>query len=668
MFPKLLIANRSEIALRIICTCRKLGIATVAVYSDADRTALHVRAADQAVRIGPAEPAQSYLSIPALIQAARDTGATAVHPGYGFVSEDPAFAEACARAGIVFVGPSPAAMRLLGDKTAARRLALENDVPIVPGLPPSDDPASHDDPALLAGAAQIGFPLMVKAAAGGGGRGMRVVHDPAALPDALAAARREARAAFGDDTLFLERAIVGGRHVEVQLIADAHGTALHLGERDCSIQRRHQKVIEESPVPLLIKELRDGLTTAALRLARAAGYTNAGTAEFLLDPAGDFYFLEVNARLQVEHGVTELVTGLDLVELQLRVAAGQPLGLAQDDVTFNGHAIEWPRLRRRPARDYLPSPGRLTAFDPPHGDGIRNDVGFETGSIVPADYDPILAKCVLHAPTRHAALDRCRRALDAYVVEGVATNLQQLTAVLDHPDFRAGAANLQTLGAIPPRDFTPRLPDDALLAAAAADLLPDPTLALADPWRATGAWRATGRHTLRYAHRGAPVQATVDRLPGHANAWRLARDGDPGDPVQFTASWAPQGQLLVRTVGTEKTWSARRHGPLLRLQSPDGPRYALAPPRRSVAAAAAAAATPSELRAPMHGQIVAVLVQPGDHVRAGQPLLILEAMKMEHTLAAAADGVVETVACVPGANVAEDELLIELELGGEEER
>ena len=664
MFQKLLIANRGEIALRIIRTCRRLGIETVAVYSDADRTALHVRAADEAVRIGPAEAAHSYLHIPALIQAARDTGATAIHPGYGFVSEDPAFADACAKAGIVFIGPSPEAMRLLGDKPAARRLALENDVPVVPGLS-----ASSDDATLLVAAPEIGFPVMVKAAAGGGGRGMRIVYDPAALPNALTAARREAQAAFGDDTVFLERAIVGGLHIEVQLIADAHGAALHLGARDCSIQRRHQKVIEESPAPGLPDETRDCMTDAALRLARAAGYTNAGTAEFLLDDTGHFYFLEVNARLQVEHGVTECVTGLDLVELQIRVAAGQSLPLVQDDVTFDGHAIECRVYAEDPARDYLPSPGRLSAFDPPNGDGVRNDVGVETDSVVPANYDPLLAKMIVHARTRTDALDRCRSALDAYVVEGVTTNLQQLTAVLDHADFRRGVTNLQTLDAIPPQEFLPRLPNDALLAAAAADILPDTAAAPDDTWRATGAWRATALHSFRYAHRGSLAEATAERLPGSANVWRLTRTGDTASfTAEFTATRMTDGALLLSVAQGGQRWSAARRGRLLRLESPDGRRYALAPPRRSAgpAAAAAAALTPSEVRAPMHGEVVAVLVQPGDHVRAGQPLLTLEAMKMEHTIAAAADGVVETVACDPGANVAEDELLIELELGVEE--
>ena len=664
MFQKLLIANRGEIALRIIRTCRRLGIETVAVYSDADRTALHVRAADEAVRIGPAEAAHSYLHIPALIQAARDTGATAIHPGYGFVSEDPAFADACAKAGIVFIGPSPEAMRLLGDKPAARRLALENDVPVVPGLS-----ASSDDATLIVAAPEIGFPVMVKAAGGGGGRGMRIVYDPAALPNALTAARREAQAAFGDDTVFLERAIVGGLHIEVQLIADAHGAALHLGARDCSIQRRHQKVIEESPAPGLPDETRDCMTDAALRLARAAGYTNAGTAEFLLDDAGHFYFLEVNARLQVEHGVTECVTGLDLVELQLRVAAGQSLPLTQDDVTFDGHAIECRVYAEDPARDYLPSPGRLSAFDPPNGDGVRNDVGVETDSVVPANYDPLLAKLIVHAHTRTDALDRCRSALDAYVVEGVTTNLQQLTAVLDHADFRRGVTNLQTLDAIPPQEFLPRLPNDALLAAAAADILPDTAAAPDDTWRATGAWRATALHSLRYAHRGALAEATAERLPGSANVWRLTRTGDTAPfTAEFTATRMTDGSLLLSVAQGGQRWSAARRGRLLRLESPDGRRYALAPPRRSAgpAAAAAAALTPSEVRAPRHGEVVAVLVQPGDHVRAGQPLLTLEAMKMEHTIAAAADGVVETVACDPGANVAEDEILIELEIGVEE--
>ena len=504
---------------------------------------------------------------------------------------------------------------------------------------------------------------MIKAAAGGGGRGMRAVDHPGALPDALATARREAQTAFGDGALFLERAIVGGRHVEVQFIADAHGSALHLGERDCSIQRRHQKVIEESPAPGLSSELRSRMTAAALRLARAAGYANAGTAEFLLDADGRFYFLEVNARLQVEHGVTELVTGLDLVELQLRVAADQPLGLVQDDIAFAGHAIECRLYAEDPARGYLPSPGYLSAFEPPVGDGIRNDVGFHAGSHVPAVYDPLLAKLLVHAPTRDAALDRCRRALDAYVVEGVTTNLQQLTAVLGHPDFRAGTATLHTLEALPPDDLLPRLPDDALLAAAAADLRPPN--AAADPWRAVGAWRSTGCQTLRYAHRGVATEATVERLPGHANAWRLIRSDGSSPPVQFGATPTAGGTLLLDSGDTQQQWTARRSGRLLSLESPDGRRYALAPPGPS-AAAATTAVVPGEIRAPMNGEIVSVLVQQGDRVHAGQPLLVMEAMKMEHTITAAAPGVVETVACAPGANVAADELLIELDLGGEE--
>ena len=658
MFPKILIANRGEIALRIIRTCQRLGIATVAIYSDADRTALHVRAADEAVRIGPAAPAQSYLSIPAVIQAARDTGAAAVHPGYGFISEDPAFAAACAQAGIAFIGPSPAALRLVGDKTAARRLALENDLPILPGLPAADD-----DVALLEGVSTLDFPVMIKAAAGGGGRGMRLVDHPDALPDALATARREAQAAFGDGALFLERAIVGGRHVEVQFIADTHGSALHLGERDCSIQRRHQKVVEESPAPGLPPELHSRMTAAALRLARAADYTNAGTAEFILDAAGHFYFLEVNARLQVEHGVTELVTGLDLVELQLRVAAGQRLGFIQDDVAFDGHAIECRLYAEDPVRGYLPSPGYLSAFDPPVGDGIRNDVGYHVGSHVPAAYDPLLAKLLVHAPTRDIALDRCRRALDAYVVEGVTTNLQQLTAVLGHPDFRAGAATLQSLDALPSDAFLPRLPDDALIAAAAADLRPPN--AVADPWGAVGAWRSTGRHTLRYAHRGVATEVIVERLPGHANAWRLIRSDGSSHSLEFGVTRTAGGELLLDIGDTQQQWIARRSGRLLSLESPDGRRYALAPPRSSPAAATTEA-VPGEIRAPMNGAIVSVLVQHGDRVHAGQPLLVMEAMKMEHTITAAAHGVVETVACAPGVNVAADDLLIELDLGGEE--
>ena len=384
MFRTVLVANRGEIAVRIMRTCRELGIRTVAVFSDADRDALHVRSADAAARIGPAPARESYLSTSAVLEAARRSGADAIHPGYGFLSENPEFAEACAVAGFAFIGPSPQAMRLLADKTAARGMAGEIGVPVLPGV----HEEAGNGGALLARAREIGFPLMVKAAAGGGGRGMRLVEAEQALPDALASARREALAAFGDERLLLERAVVGGRHIEVQVLGDRQGNMIHLGERDCSIQRRYQKVIEESPSPAVTPELRDRLTDAALRVARAAGYENAGTVEFLVDRDGGFSFLEMNARLQVEHGVSELVTGLDLVALQLAIAAGEPLGLRQEDVRFDGHAIECRVYAEDPTRAYAPSAGRLSVFEPPSGAGIRNDVGVEAGALLPPPPPP----------------------------------------------------------------------------------------------------------------------------------------------------------------------------------------------------------------------------------------------------------------------------------------
>ena len=434
MFGRVLIANRGEIAVRIMRTCRALGIRTVAVFSDVDRDALHVRSADAAVHIGLASARESYLNAVAILEAARRSGADAIHPGYGFLSESPDFAQACSAAGVTFIGPPPQAMRLLADKTAARRLAEELRVPVLPGI--HEDAA--DDDALAAKAAQIGFPLMVKAVAGGGGRGMRLVAAEEALPDALASARREALAAFGDERLLLERAVVGGRHIEVQVLADRMGNAIHLAERDCSIQRRYQKVIEESPSPAVTPELRTRLTEAALRLAQAAGYENAGTVEFLVDREGGFSFLEMNARLQVEHGVSELVTGLDLVALQLAIAAGDPLDLRQEDVRFQGHAIECRVYAEDPTRGYAPSPGRLSIFEPPSGEGVRNDTGVEAGSVVPSNYEPLLAKLLVHGPTRAEAVERARAAAAAYVVEGVHSNLGLLVRGPRGPRVRKG--------------------------------------------------------------------------------------------------------------------------------------------------------------------------------------------------------------------------------------
>jgi acetyl-CoA carboxylase biotin carboxylase subunit len=434
---RLLIANRGEIALRIIRACRELGIETVAVYSDPDAAAPHVRAADIAVRLGPAPPAESYLNIAAIVDAAKRSGADAVHPGYGFLSERAPFARACADAGLLFVGPPPAAIEAMGSKIGARQLMERAGLPVVPGRTPAD----QSDVGLAAAAREVGFPVLIKASAGGGGKGMRVARDASTLAEAVPAARREASAAFGDGTLYVERLVDRPRHVEIQIFADSHGHALHLFERDCSVQRRHQKVVEESPSPALTPDLRARMGEAAVAAARACNYVNAGTVEFLLDGRGDgarFYFLEMNTRLQVEHPVTECVTGMDLVRAQLQVTAGGELPWRQSDLAQRGHAIECRVYAEDPAGGFLPQAGRLLLYREPSGPGIRLDSGVEEGAEVPVQYDPMLAKLVASAESRTAAIARAVAALRAFPVLGVRTNIPFLIAVLQHPAFTGG--------------------------------------------------------------------------------------------------------------------------------------------------------------------------------------------------------------------------------------
>ncbi|MCI0356789.1 MAG: acetyl-CoA carboxylase biotin carboxylase subunit [Acidobacteria bacterium] len=434
MFRKVLIANRGEIAVRIVCACREMGLRSVAVYSDVDRAALHVRWADEAFAIGPAAAAESYLNTAKLLEAARRSGAEAIHPGYGFLSEDAAFARACADAGVKFIGPSPAAMEAMGSKTSARRSMQAAGVPVVPGTMRGLNSGAEADRA----AREIGYPVLLKAAAGGGGKGMRAVASPSELAAALEAARSEALRAFGNDEVYLEKLLVNPRHIEVQVLGDEHGNLVHLGERECSLQRRHQKVLEESPSPLVDPALRDRIGEAAVRVARAAGYSSAGTVEFLLDSDRNFYFLEMNTRLQVEHPVTEMVTGLDLVEWQIRIAAGQRLGFTQEQVEMRGHAIECRIYAEDPDNNFFPSPGRITRLRTPSGPGIREDGGVYEGWTVPLDYDPLLTKLIAHAPSRAQAIARLARALDEYQVGGIKTNVSLFQRILRHPDFAAG--------------------------------------------------------------------------------------------------------------------------------------------------------------------------------------------------------------------------------------
>jgi len=467
---RVLIANRGEIAVRIARACRELGIASVAAYERADRRSLHVTAADEAVEVA------SYLDAAALVGAATAAGADAVHPGYGFLAESPELAEAVAAAKLVFVGPPPSALRAAGDKIEARRLAEAVGIPVTPGYAGVD----LEDETLEAEAIRLGFPLMVKAAAGGGGRGMRTVLAAPALTDAVAAARREAAAAFGDGRVYLERVVDGARHVEVQVLADAHGTVLHLGERDCSLQRRHQKIVEESPSPAVDPELRAALGDAAVSFARAAGYVGAGTAEFLLASDGSWYFLELNARLQVEHPVTEAVTGIDLVRAQLEIAAGEPLEIEQGDVTCSGHALECRLYAEDPANGFLPASGRIIELDLPRWPGVRVDTGVRSGDEVGTRYDPMLAKLIAHAEDRDACIDRMRAVLAETTVLGVATNLGFLRWALDRPVFRAGEAGTDFVEREWSPGLVPALPEEVRLAALAH------MHASSDPWFAFG--------------------------------------------------------------------------------------------------------------------------------------------------------------------------------------
>jgi 3-methylcrotonyl-CoA carboxylase alpha subunit len=491
LFRKVLIANRGEIAVRVARTCRAMGIPTVAVYSEADADALHTRVTDEAVAIGPAEAAQSYLKIDALIDAARRTHADAIHPGYGFLSQNGDFTDAVAQAGLTFIGPSGPVHRLMGDKKGARRLMAAHGVPVLPGY----DGDAQDDATLVREAANVGFPLMIKPSRGGGGKGMRVVRNAADFEGALASSRREARSAFGDDAMVLERFVERPRHVEVQVMADARGRTIHLHERECSIQRRHQKVVEETPSPALSATQRAQLCAAGVAAAQAAGYVNAGTVEFLLDTDGRFYFLEMNTRLQVEHPVTEAVTGLDLVRLQIEVAAGRPLAVAQEDVIARGHALECRLYAEGP--DDLPSPGRVLLLAGPEGPGVRFDAGIATGSEVTVHYDPMLAKVVTWGRDRAESIERMAAALRETVVLGVVTNTARLRAIVAHPAFVAGDLHTGFLEEhLSAEAETPALPKTALAAALAA-LQQTPAVGRAkaeapDPWASLGAWRLGG--------------------------------------------------------------------------------------------------------------------------------------------------------------------------------
>jgi len=650
-FGKLLVANRGEIAVRVIRACRELGVASVAVYSEADQWAMHRRLADEAYPIGPAPARESYLNVERLVEAIERSGAEVVHPGYGFLSESAAFARAVEAAGAVWVGPTPEAMEAVGLKVRAKELARRAGVPTVPGY----DGEEQSEERLLEAADGVGYPVLVKASAGGGGRGMRAVSDPGEFVVALRSARREAEAAFGDGSVFLEKLVEDPRHVEVQVIGDERGNVLHLFERECSIQRRHQKVVEEAPSVALTPDLRETICDAAVRFAREAGYRNAGTVEFLLD-GEDFYFLEMNARLQVEHPVTELVTGLDLVMLQLAVAAGEPLPLDQDAVTLRGSAIE-ARLYAEDERG-LPSGGRLEVFSVPEGTGVRNDSGFEVGDPVPIEYDAMLAKLIVHAPDRPSAVGRLRRALSDYEVLGVPTNLPLLHRIANHPAFEAGWTTTRFLeehGLTEPLQPSP-VPREALLLAAAVELHHTP--ASPEPY-AAGPWRLLGAAQLLYYCGSEEYRVEVARA-GTGGELRIIACGEEST---VEVLYAGEGRIRVSVDG-EPVEVGVVPGEGQTLVSFGGETHTLrkAPPP-TVDEAGADADSAASLTAPMPGTVVKVFVEEGDRVEEGMLLLVLEAMKMEQPVSAPHPGVVRSLPFREGSLVSGGDVLAQVEPG-----
>jgi acetyl-CoA/propionyl-CoA carboxylase biotin carboxyl carrier protein len=691
LFDTVLIANRGEIALRVMRTLRRMGIRSVAVYSDADAASPHVAAADTSVRIG-----RNYLDVDRIVDAARETGAQAVHPGYGFLSENAGFARACAEAGIVFIGPPAGAIEMMGDKIAAKRAVTAVGVPVVPGR---FEPGMSD--AQLAEAAvEVGFPVLLKPSAGGGGKGMRLVHAADELPAAIASARRESAAAFGDDTLMVERYVDTPRHIEFQVLADAHGTVLHLGERECSLQRRHQKIIEEAPSPMFAglpgnpngspngnptgnpnggldgAEIRRRMGQAAVDAAKAAGYVGAGTVEFVVsasDP-GEFFFLEMNTRLQVEHPVTELVTGIDLVEQQILVAAGHRLAFGQDEVRVTGHAVEARVYAEDPARGFLPTGGQILALHEPAG-LVRVDSALAEGMLVGSDYDPMLAKYIAYGPSRDEALRRLSRALGAAIVLGVTTNIDFLRRLLADPEVQAGALDTDLVERRVHTLVDAEPPAEVIVAAAmerALALEPESApgngsgagSSIVDPWDLPGGWRLGDRAWTTWligTEGGAGPEGVRVRVRGRAAAAEVVIGaGDPESrPQPAAAHWAG-GSLVVEYAGRTRRYVCARADGVLWLGA-DGRSWALAETEPLAAVAAGGAGAGGPVTSPMPGTVLQVRVERGDRVSAGTPLAIVEAMKMEHTVVAPIDGVVVDLPARAGQRVGLGELLAVIE-------
>jgi geranyl-CoA carboxylase alpha subunit len=635
----LLIANRGEIARRIQRTARRMGLRTVAVYSEADRNALHVREADTAVRIGGAPPHESYLDRAAIIDAATLSGADSVHPGYGFLAENADFAEGVLEAGLIWVGPPPAAIRQMGDKAEAKRIARAAGVPTIPGAEPDD----QSNAGLMAAAKPIGCPLMIKAAAGGGGRGMRLVHDERDLAAALDAARSEAQHAFGDGTLLLERALAGARHIEVQVFADAHRNIVHLGERDCSVQRRHQKLIEEAPSPAVDAAQREKLGAAAVALARAVSYVGAGTVEFLLVADRQFYFMEMNTRLQVEHPVTEGVAGADLVEWQLRVAAGERFTRQQSDIRFSGHAIEARLCAEDPAQNFLPQAGRIALWRPARG--VRTDHALESGVEVSPFYDSMIAKVIARGATRDEARERLARALDETVVLGIETNKAFLADVLRDDEFATQGPTTDLLG----RRFA-RV--EAAMPGAA-------TLAIAAALRAAHAGYGEWTSWSNNAERAMRMKlGDTDVALRFADGVYHAKVDDQDVTLRIISMDAPQARVALGHIDETLTFAI--DGDIVHLARA-GRSFSLADTTHAPATKRAAAASDGRLVAPMNGRVVAVNAKAGDTIEAGRALIVLEAMKMEHALSVPSPARVKAVHVAAGAQVAPGQLLAELE-------
>jgi propionyl-CoA carboxylase alpha chain len=661
MFKKILIANRGEIACRVMATARRLGIKTVAVYSDADRHALHVRMADEAVRIGPAPSAQSYLVADNIIAACRQTGAEAVHPGYGFLSENTAFAEALASAGIVFIGPRPHAITSMGDKITSKKIAEQAGVSTVPGYTGVIEDADH----AVQIAADIGYPVMLKASAGGGGKGMRVVRDDAECRDGFLRATNEARSSFGDGRVFAEKYIEEPRHIEIQVLADSHGNVIHLGERECSIQRRHQKVIEEAPSPFLDEATRQAMGAQAVALARAVEYQSAGTVEFIVDRERNFYFLEMNTRLQVEHPVTELVTGLDLVEQMIRVAAGEKLSLAQDEVKLTGWAIESRVYAEDPFRNFMPSIGRLVKCRPPEpGPHVRVDTGIEEGSEVSMYYDPMIAKLITGGATRDQAIDRMADALDAYFIRGVSHNISFLNALISHPRFREGRLSTSFIATEYPDGFHPAdVPrEDPALAAVVAVVV--------------------HRRLMEYAVR------MSGQLPSHDRSvrtdWVVQLHGEQqpvrivslpggfevvcgGNTYRVITAWTTRDPLFRAEInGRSVCVQVDRAGVSYKLfhRGAETEAQVLSPRAAELSLLMLEKKAPDLskfLLSPMPGLLVRLAVSEGQEVKAGEELAVVEAMKMENSLRAVNDGVVSKVMAEQGQSLVVDQPIVEFE-------